>query len=56
MNPRLEDGLSRPNKVGSAGVTVVLEKILILEIDGVGVSLENIPPLLEVEKVEAGEV
>ena len=52
MNPRLEDG---SNKVGSAGV-VGLEKILILEIDGVGVGPENIPPLQEVEMVEAGEV
>ena len=56
MNPRLEDGLSTPNKVGSAGLRVGLEEILILEMDGVGVGLENIRPLLEVEMVEAGEV
>ena len=48
--------LSTPNKVGSGGVRVGLEEILILEMDGVGVGLENIWPLLEVEKVEAGEV
>ena len=33
------------------GVGVGLEKM-----DGFGVSLENIPPLLEVERVGAGEV
>ena len=54
MNPRLEDGLSTPNKVGSAGVRVGLENIPILEMDGVGIGPENIRSLLEVEKVEAG--
>ena len=52
----LPDSLSTSNKVGSPGVRVGLEEILLLEMDGVGVGLENIRPLLEVEKVEAGEV